>query len=118
MAEKENTDLEEDRSSHSSSSHSDVRSEQHGVVGDEAFPSPHLLNGITTRWFAADLSNSTAAAAVHDEVSIPGELDTRCHIVYEVLRNSTGAERPFAKWRTVDLQRSEARHAGKSSTGA
>ena len=35
----------------------------------DSSPSPHLSKAITARWFAADLSNSTAAAAVFDEVN-------------------------------------------------
>ncbi|CAM9139519.1 unnamed protein product [Ascophyllum nodosum] len=49
----------------------------------DSSPSPHLSKAITARWFAADLSNSTAAAAVFDEVK-------RLNISVEILVNSAG----------------------------
>lgn len=55
--------------SNASTPHDDGFSEEQPVVVHEASSSPNLENAITARWFAADLRNSTAAAAVHDEVS-------------------------------------------------
>lgn len=54
--------------SNSSNLEGDAWGEQQGAEFDEASPPSHLANAITARWFAADLSNCTAAAAVHDEV--------------------------------------------------
>ena len=42
---------------------------RHGWGAGEEPIAPHLAKAITARWFAADLGNTTAAAAVYDEVS-------------------------------------------------
>ena len=54
-----------------SNPHDDGCSE-HQTVGVASSP-PNLENAITARWFAADLRNSTGAAAVHDEVTCPSQ---------------------------------------------
>lgn len=47
----------------------DHRDQQERDRHEEAGVAPHLAEAITARWFAADLGNDTAAAAVHREVS-------------------------------------------------
>lgn len=47
----------------------DQRGRRHGWGAGEEPVAPHLAKAITARWFAADLGNSTAAAAVYNEVS-------------------------------------------------
>lgn len=71
-------------SSNSSDPHADESSEnhrdrdreddergRHGWGAGEEPVAPHLAKAITARWFAADLGNTTAAAAVYNEVG-PG----------------------------------------------
>eukprot|EP00903_Cladosiphon_okamuranus_P010213 g9672.t1 len=56
---------------------------RHGWGAGEEPVAPHLAKAITARWFAADLGNSTAAAAVYDEVQ-------RLNLTVEILVNAAG----------------------------
>lgn len=58
-------------SNHSKLLDSDGVVVENGEGSDEGLPAPHLANAITVKWFAADLTNSTAVAAVHEEVRGP-----------------------------------------------
>lgn len=65
--EKKRTDSDMNNYSNSSKT-LDHDGSQDGEGSNEGLPPPHLANAITVRWFAADLANATAAAAVHEEV--------------------------------------------------
>ncbi|CAM9823883.1 unnamed protein product [Pylaiella littoralis] len=61
----------------------DHRDQQERDRHEEAGVAPHLAEAITARWFAADLGNDTAAAAVHREVQ-------RLNLTVEILVNAAG----------------------------
>eukprot|EP00752_Nemacystus_decipiens_P002280 g2160.t2 len=56
---------------------------RHGWGAGEEPVAPHLAKAITARWFAADLGNTTAAAAVYNEVQ-------RLNLTVEILVNAAG----------------------------
>lgn len=75
---KMNSTTSNDQSSLAESNNNDMGGMGGGILGEDAVhdeavpltppPSPVLGDAVTVRWLQADLSNSTAAAAVHNEV--------------------------------------------------